>query len=107
MRAAGVTRAIVEMVVNQGGAGSPISHYDHEGADEKRTALTNVPDLNAVLSDLDGDGTDEIVAPQMIGEVVDASRPQATIPEGFDFPRGTDVPSSAHLSGTWRPDRVA
>jgi len=60
MRAAGVTRAIVEMVVNHAGAGGPISHYDHyEGAEEKRTALTKWEQrLTAILA---ADGSKKVV----------------------------------------------
>lgn len=57
----------------------------YDGFVMRELARVDVSDLNAVLRDLDGDGTYEIVAPQPLGEVVGASRPQAQIPEVFTW----------------------
>ena len=42
-------------------------------------------DLNAVLRDLDRDGTYEIVMPQRLGGYAGAANPQAAIPEVFSW----------------------
>ena len=64
----------------------------------------DVLDLNAVLRDLDGDGTYEIVMPQVLGEFEGASRPQARIPEVFAWKDGDYANVSAHYPAFYRDE---
>jgi hypothetical protein len=57
----------------------------------------DVADLNSVLKDLDGDGTEELVMPQLLGDYAGTASPQATIPEVFSW-KGADF---AKVSGRY------
>lgn len=74
----------------------------YDGFVVRELSHVDVPDLNTVLRDLDGDGTYEIVAPQIIGEVVGASRPQAEIPEVFAWKQGDYANVSARYPEFYR-----
>jgi hypothetical protein len=76
----------------------------YEGFVMRELARVDVSDLNEVLRDLDGDGTYEIVAPQPLGELVGASRPQAQIPEVFAWKDGNYVNVSARYPQFYRDE---
>ena len=67
----------------------------YEGFVIRELTGRDVPDLNGVLRDLDGDGIDEIVMPQAIGEIVGAAFPQAEIPDVFEWKNADYVNISA------------
>jgi hypothetical protein len=60
----------------------------HDGFVLQTLSGFDVGDLNAVIRDLDRDGTYEIVMPQLLGEYAGMANPQATIPEVFSWKGG-------------------
>jgi hypothetical protein len=64
----------------------------------------NVPALNDVLRDLDGDGTYEIVMPQYFGRLEGGWRPQAEIPEVFAWKQNDYANVSARYPKFYRDE---
>jgi|SRR6266542_1111406 len=97
---------LLEIVFQTPGSVPPTDRLatTYEGFVIRELPRVDVPDLNAVLRDLDGDGTSEIVAPQALGEVVGASRPQATIPEVFAWKDGNYANVSARYPEFYRDE---
>ena len=78
----------------------------YEGFVMRERVGFDVPDLNEVLRDLDGDGTYEIVMPQALREPLDGEggpRLPAEIPEVFAWKDGDYANVSARYPKFYRP----
>jgi hypothetical protein len=93
-------------IVFQTPGGVPLPHLGatYEGFVIRELSRVDVSDLNAVLRDLDGDGTYEIVAPQPLGEIVGAAFAQAQIPEVFAWKAGDYVNVSQRYPEFYRDE---
>ena len=87
----------LEVVFQTPGGAPPADRLatTHEGFVMRELPGFDAGDLNAVLRDLDHDGTYKIVMPQLLGGFEGAARPQATIPEVFSWNGGDYAKVSA------------
>jgi hypothetical protein len=96
----------LEVVLQTPGEAPPADRLatTHGGFVIRELSGFDVGDLNAVLRDLDRDGTYEIVMPQLLGGFEGASRPQATIPEVFSWKDGDYAKVSARYPEFYREE---
>lgn len=76
----------------------------YDGFVMRELAGFDIPDLNEVLRDLDGNGTYEIVIPRVLGGIAGASHPQAKIPEVFAWKQDDYANVSARYPGFYRDE---
>jgi hypothetical protein len=96
----------LEVVFQTPGGAPPADRLatTHDGFVMRELPGFDVGDLNAVLRDLDHDGTYKIVMPQLLGGFEGAARPQATIPEVFSWNGGDYAKVSARYPEFYRDE---